>query len=136
MRVLADTPVWSAAFRRARDYSDRTRRELEWLIEHGAVTMIGPIRQELLSGIRTPAQVEEVRAALRHFPDQPILAEDYERAAEFFNTCRAAGVQGSMTDFLICAVASRHGLEIFTTDADFGRYRGHLPIALYAAEQQ
>lgn len=136
MRVLADTPIWSAAFRRSKDYSDRTRRELEWLIEHGAVALLGPIRQELLSGIRTPAQFESVRASLRHFPDLPILAEDYERAAEFFNTCRTAGVQGSMTDFLICAVASRQGLEIFTTDADFERYREHLPIALYAAEQQ
>lgn len=134
MRVLPDTPVWSAAFRRAKDYSDVTRRELEWLIEHGAVCLIGPIRQELLSGIKAPDQFEILRKALRHFPDLPLTVEDYEKAAEFSNLCRSRGVQGSLTDFLICAVAANRGLEIYTTDGDFEHYRKHLPIALYAAD--
>lgn len=135
MKVLADTPIWSAAFRRARDYTDEPRRELEWLIEHGAVCMIGPIRQELLSGIKAAEQFDAVRKALRHFPDLLLSVEDYERAAEFFNLCRSRGMQGSLTDFLICAVASNRGLEIYTTDGDFDHYRKHLPIALYPAGQ-
>lgn len=39
-----------------------------------------------------------------------------ERAAEFYNHCRNKGVQGSNTDFLICAVAARFKTPIFTTD--------------------
>lgn len=132
MKVLADTPVWSAAFRRA-DGVSALRAELEWLVANGAVALLGPIRQELLSGIKERAQFDEVRTALRHFPDVSLQLEDFETAAEFFNLCRSKGVQGSMTDFLICAVAVRTGMEVFTTDGDFQHYRKHLPIALYVS---
>lgn len=135
MRVLADTPVWSAAFRRSEDQGLALRSELEWLIEHGAVALLGLVRQELLSGIRERTQFEQVRDALRTFPDLPLDTVDFETAAEYYNTCRRKGVQGSLTDFLICAVAVRHKLEIFTTDGDFQHYRKHLPIALYAGAQ-
>jgi predicted nucleic acid-binding protein len=135
MRVLADTPVWSAAFRRAESQGQDLRRELAWLIEHGAVAIMGPIRQELLSGIREKAQFDQVRTALATFPDLALETADFETAAAYFNTCRSKGVQGSLTDFLICAVAARRKLEIFTTDGDFTHYRKHLPIALYAGAQ-
>ena len=135
MKVLADTPVWSAAFRRSGETVSALRAELEWLVAHGAVTIMGPIRQELLSGIKERGQIEEVRTALRHFPDVPLHTEDFETAAEYYNLCRSKGVQGSMTDYLICAVAVRGGMEIFTTDGDFQLYRKHLPIALYASAQ-
>jgi predicted nucleic acid-binding protein len=35
------------------------------------------------------------------------------------------------TDLLICAVAVRHGLKIFTTDTDFAAYARHIPIKLH-----
>lgn len=132
MKVLADTPVWSAAFRRADEVS-ALRGELEWLVANGAVAILGPIRQELLSGIKERAQFEQVRTALRVFPDVNLQVEDFEAAAEYYNICRGKGVQGSMTDFLICAVAVSRGMEIFTTDVDFEHYRKHLPIALYVS---
>ncbi|SRR5258708_7891822 len=135
MKVLADTPVWSAAFRRSEGQASALRAELEWLVAHGAVALMGPVRQELLSGIKERAQFEEVRAALRNFPDIALQTEDFETAAEYYNLCRGKGVQGSLTDFLICAGAARRGLEIFTTDVDFQHYRKHLPIALYAGAQ-
>jgi predicted nucleic acid-binding protein len=130
MKVLADTPVWSAAFRRA-DGTSALRGELEWLVANGAVAILGPIRQELLSGIKERAQFDRVRTALRHFPDESLQMGDFEMAAEYFNLCRSKGVQGSMTDFLICAAAVQRGMEIFTTDGDFQHYSKHLPIALY-----
>ena len=78
---------------------------------------------------------DQVRGALRNFPDLALETADFETAAEYFNICRGKGVQGSLTDFLICAVAARRQLEIFTTDGDFQHYRKHLPIALYAGAQ-
>jgi predicted nucleic acid-binding protein len=54
------------------------------------------------------------------------------RAASFFNRCRRKGIQGSNTDFLICAAAHRHEVPIFTTDLDFPRFEKILPIALFA----
>jgi predicted nucleic acid-binding protein len=132
MKVLADTPVWSAAFRRAEQPADALRGEMEWLVANGAVAIIGPIRQELLSGIKQPGQFELIRNALRSFPDVPLQMEDFETAAHYFNLCRSKGVQGSLTDFLICAAAVHRDMEIFTSDGDFRHYGKHLPIALYA----
>ncbi len=53
-------------------------------------------------------------------------------AAHYYNLCRRHGVQGTATDLLLCAVAVRHGLRIFTTDADFDLYAKHLPITRHA----
>ena len=59
-----------------------------------------------------------------------MLAEDHERAAQFFNRCRSRGVQGANTDFLICSVAVRLDCPILTTDKDFEAFAAHLPIEL------
>ncbi len=55
MNVLIDTSVWSLAFRRARGSSRADAQivaELTELIQEGRVLLMGPIRQELLSGAR------------------------------------------------------------------------------------
>lgn len=131
MKVLVDTSVWSLALRRRPGPLHPSVEELRALIDEGRVAMVGPIRQELLSGIRTRDAFEKLRDALRPFEDEPLAREDFERAAEHFNTCRAQGIQGSNTDFLLCAVAERRKLPILTTDADFTRFASALPIALH-----
>jgi len=131
MRILPDTPVWSAALRRADGVTNVYRSEMVKLVNQGAIEIIGPIRQELLSGIRDHAQFEKVREHLRRFVDIPITTDDYEEAASYYNRCRSKGIQGSSTDFLICAIAVRHDLTIFTDDQDFLGYRKVLPIRLY-----
>jgi predicted nucleic acid-binding protein len=131
MKVLVDTSVWSLALRRRTRPDEPAVTQLRWLIEQGSVAIIGPIRQELLSGIRTQESFESLREHLRPYRDEPLQTEDFERAAEHFNACRARGIQGSNTDFLICAVAERLDLPILTTDADFGRYASVLPVALH-----
>ena len=93
--------------------------------------MIGPVRQELLSGVKDHAQFKKLRDHLRAFPDLELTNRDYETAAEFFNLCRGKGIQGSNTDFLICAIAERHNIPIFTTDGDFRLFQPHLPITVY-----
>jgi predicted nucleic acid-binding protein len=101
-------------------------------VEDGRVALIGPVRQELLSGIKERAQFDRLREHLHVFPDTEITSDDYEEAAFFFNHCRAQGLQGSNTDFLICAVAARNDFSIFTTDQDFKHFGAILPIRLHA----
>lgn len=129
MKVLVDTSVWSLVLRRSvppRD--DAVADELERLIVTYRVVMIGPIRQELLSGIRALEQYEGLREKLRAFPDLRLHSEDYELAVQFFNQCRGRGVQGSNTDFLICAVAMRRDSSVFSTDRDFEAYERVLRV--------
>jgi len=133
MKVIVDTNVWSLALRRGRRDATGPVHELRNLIQDHRVEMIGPIRQEILSGIRSEYQLQKLQRHLKSFPDLPILTEDYVTAARFFNLCRSKGVQGSNTDFLICAVAARNKFSIYTTDKDFDRYSKHLRVALHQA---
>jgi predicted nucleic acid-binding protein len=131
VNVLVDTSIWSLALRRSRQAAHPAAAELEALLLDGRVAIIGPIRQEILLGIRSIEQFHVLREHLRSFPDIPLDAADYEEAAAFFNKCRSNGIHGSNTDLLICAVAARREIEIFTTDKDFERYAKHVPIGIY-----
>ena len=136
MKVLVDTSVWSQALRRQKqetvsNTSLQVVQRLGSLIEDGRVAMLGPIRQELLSGIKTQAQFESLRHILSAFPDEKLDAEDYEMAANSFNECRQLGIQGSNTDFLICAVSLAKKWPIFSLDKDFERYQKCLPLILF-----
>lgn len=133
MTVLVDTSVWSLALRRrSRTPSTSAAEELATLIGEGRARIIGPIRQELLSGVRESIQFDLLRDRLRAFPDLELDLEDYEEAAAFSNRCRAKGIQGSAIDFLICAVAARRQLAIFTLDKDFVHFASVLAIELHA----
>jgi predicted nucleic acid-binding protein len=59
-----------------------------------------------------------------------LVLEQAQLAAEYSNMCRRNGIQGSNTDFLICAVAIRNNFEIFTMDDDFNQYKKYIPIKL------
>jgi predicted nucleic acid-binding protein len=129
MRVLVDTCVWSHVLRR-RDPDPVLGERLKDLIADGRAMMIGPIRQELLSGVSDPRRFRRLRDRLAAFEDIALRTDHFVRAAEFCNVCRAEGIQGSTIDFLICAVAVLENLMIFTTDKDFETYRRRLPIRL------
>lgn len=102
------------------------------LIEQRRVAIIGPIRQEILSGIRSLRVFEELRTQLSAFPDLPLDTALYEDAAADFNRCRTQGVTGTPIDMVLCAAADRYGLSIFTTDRDFERYAEVLSVRLHA----
>ncbi|MGA2021222.1 MAG: PIN domain-containing protein [Candidatus Sulfotelmatobacter sp.] len=135
MLVLVDTPIWSLALRRTvKDLNSREQIQtaaLRELIRSGRAQLVGPVRQELLSGVRQQKTFEGLREYLRAF-DEPILeVADYEDAAQINNRCRSRGIAGSAIDFLICAIAARRNWEIFTADQDFARYAKAFPLKLY-----
>ena len=132
MNVLVDTSVWSLALRRPPAHGSSETSELVELIREGRVAMIGAIRQEILSGIKVAEQYRRLRDRLRAFSDETLDAADYEEAATCFNRCRARGLQGSNTDFLICAASMRRKLPILTTDKDFTGFAKVLGFELHA----
>lgn len=135
MQVLVDTSVWSLALRRSHPQLGAAEAKLTTsladLIQDDRASLIGPIRQELLSGIRDHAQFERIRNYLRAFADEPLTTDDFEQAAAFSNQCRSRGIAGSGVDFLICAVAIARRWEIFTTDTDLVHYSKAIPIRLH-----
>lgn len=136
MKVLVDTSVWSLALRRSANAALSAEQQaivntLADLMRDGRAVMMGAIRQELLSGIKTQTGFDNLKNTLTAFEDVPVSMADYEKAAEIYNTCRANGVQGSNTDFLICAVSINHQLPIFSVDGDFLNYQKYVQTSLY-----
>jgi len=135
MKALVDTSVWSLALRRRREVLNAAEKsvvaELTVLIQEGRAGIIGLIRQELLSGLKSSEQYEKLRTHLRSFPDETLDTLDHEDAAKAGNACRTKGIAVSVVDALLCAVAIRRDWTIFTTDPDFRRYTKVLPIKLH-----
>lgn len=131
MKVLVDTNIWSQALRRNNDLSKKEVKELQELIKEFRVIIIGPIRQELLSGISDEKSFEKLKEKLSSFEDIQLHTAHYESAARLFNICRKKGIQGSYIDFLICAVSITNDYTIFTSDKDFIGYQKYTGIKLH-----
>lgn len=131
MKVLVDTPIWSYALRTLHKEYQNEIDQLASLIRDQRALIIGPIRQEILSGYSNLRKFKILKEKLSFFENTPILDTDYESAADLCNHCRKKGVQGSHIDFLICAVAERMDAPIFTTDKDFLNYQKAISIRLF-----
>jgi len=132
MNVLVDTSIWSLALRK-KTYSTEEKKVIDnfsKFLKNINVVMIGPIRQEILSGISEEKMYMDLKEKLSFFIDQPISTFDYEKASEYFNICRKHGIQGSHIDFLICSFSINHDIPIYTLDKDFISYKKYLPIVL------
>lgn len=126
MKVLVDSCAWSLLLRRKNKAAVSRDQQLilsslAEAIQEGRVAIIGPIRQEVLSGIKDLIQFEKLRSALELFPDEQLLATHYEEAARLFNICRTRGVECGSTDILICEVAIRKHYDILTYDQGLRR---------------
>ena len=136
MKVLVETSVWSMALRKNQPHDVNILNELKELIKELRVIVIGPVRQELLSGISSEDKFKQLREHLGLFDDLPLNTEYFEFAAQLSNTCRKYGIQGSHTDFLICSVAINNSFSIFTVDKDFNKYKKYIEIKLHAIRKE
>jgi len=126
MKLLVDTCVWSLLLRRqnaARISAGELQilSELKEAIQYRRAGIIGPIRQEILSGIRDKAQFAKTEGLLDPFRDEELTTGDYVDAARFFNLCQDHGVQCGPVDILVCAVAVRNSFGILTNDQGLQR---------------
>jgi|SRR5579863_5232736 predicted nucleic acid-binding protein len=139
MNVVIDTSVWSLGLRRKHESLNPIERrivsELTELVREGRVRILGLVRQELLSGIKTPEQYETLRTRISFFPDEPVDTSDHEDAARFSNQGRSKGVVITIVDALICAVAIKRQWSIMTTDPDFSTFAKVIPLALHAPRE-
>jgi predicted nucleic acid-binding protein len=130
MKILVDTCIWSLVLRRKQP-EERIRNELGKLVLGHRIAMIGPIRQEILTGITSKSQFQALQTHLRAFDDVVLSRHHFEMAAELSNNCMAKGIQGSHTDFIICAVAKAEKMAIYTNDQDFASYSKIIGLSLY-----
>jgi predicted nucleic acid-binding protein len=95
--------------------------------------MIGPVRQEILSGVRYTVQFDRLRSALNAFPDEPVNSSDYVEAARLCNKCHDSGILVTNATCLIAAIAIAREMEILTIDLDFQKLASVVQIPFYQA---
>jgi predicted nucleic acid-binding protein len=121
VKVLADACAWSLVLRRrSRNILSPDEQRIHDLlteaIRDGQVAIIGPVRQEVLSGIKDNAHFDKLRSALSAFHDEPLTTFHYEEAARLYNLCRSRGVECGAIDILICTIAAQMRWSILTND--------------------
>ena len=107
--TIVDTTIWSKAYRRRKipDEDEGILKKLRYVLDMEEEIILGPVRQELLSGIADKNVYNDLLIKLNGFNNYEVQVADHDLAAEYFNICLTNGIQGSQTDFLICAVAHR-----------------------------
>ncbi len=132
--ILADTSVLSLVLRRRPEDRSAAENRVVGALERASalalVAIVGPVRQELLSGVRVQRQFDRLSAALDGFALLPLGASTWDEAARCFNRCQSHGLAATPTDMLLCAACIEHDVALLTTDGDFTRYARHLPIRL------
>ena len=76
MKIIVDTCIWLLALRRNTVKASPYIEELRNLITEVRVQLIGPIRQELLSGVKSKKQFATLKQHLRSFEDLILREND------------------------------------------------------------
>jgi predicted nucleic acid-binding protein len=131
--IVVDTSVLSLVFRRPSNAADSAvRQAYRKLISEGApVGVPGIVVQELLSGVRSAKQFDELVYVLLGFEVLLAGVNHHIEAAQLVNRCRKRGIACSTPDALIAALTIAENAELFTTDDDFQRLARHESLRLF-----
>lgn len=133
--IVLDTSVLSHAFRRSQA-SSLVAVKLRKLIEDDeSVSVPGIVLQELLSGIREPAQFAKLQKLMVGFPLLLANQRDHVAGARIANDCRRAGIATTTPDCLIAAQTIARGARLFTVDQDFIRMAKQSELRLFQIDE-
>lgn len=121
VKLLPDTCVW-IDFLRNRDTT--LTQQLEQALLQGEVYTCGVVLYELLQGIRTPGEEQQVRLAFDALVMCEAMAKTWVAAAGISSDLRSRGITLPMSDIIIAAVALEHGLTVMTVDQHFQQIPG------------
>lgn len=121
VKLLPDTCVW-IDFLRNRDTT--LTQQLEQALLQGEVYTCGVVLYELLQGIQTPGEEQQVRLAFDALVMCETMAKTWVAAAGISSGLRSRGITLPMSDIIIAAVALEHGLTVMTVDQHFQQIPG------------
>lgn len=115
--LIADTSAWIEYLRRTESRADLA---LAAAVSSGDITLIEPVKAELLVGARSRAELGELRRLLDGLDVQLIHPrDDFDRAVEIHLRCRAVGVTPRrLIDCVIAAITERCQLPLLHADND------------------
>jgi predicted nucleic acid-binding protein len=115
--LVADTSAWIEYLRRTESPVDLA---LTAAVKAEEVTLIEPVKAELLVGARSNAERSELRRLLDGI-DVTLIhpRDDFDAAVDIHLRCRTAGVTPrGLVDCLIAAITQRIGLPLLHDDRD------------------
>jgi predicted nucleic acid-binding protein len=95
------------------------------------VVVPGIVIQELLSGIKEPAQAEKIIGIMEGYPIILATRDQHIEAANISNACRRAGVATATIDCLIAAQCILANGVLLTLDEDFKQISKCCALRLY-----
>jgi predicted nucleic acid-binding protein len=123
---LVDSSAWIFALR-PRAFQP-IRRRVDELLAENRVVITGVVELELLGGVRSERQFEELRESLAGLRRAEIREADWSGVAEMAFRLRRAGRTVPFTDVMIAFQARRAGAGILHADRDFTVLCGHFQI--------
>lgn len=119
-KTIVDTSIWVEYFQGRLPDAAAVERGLG----QETVFVTGPIIAELLQGVRTPAEADQLRRCIDAIPYEECRLEDWLAAGETAFTLRRKGVTVPLTDLVIAMVARRIGAAVYSLDKHFTQIDG------------
>ena len=125
--LVADTSAWVEYLRGT---GSPVHLALRANMEVGAVTLLEPVKAELLVGARTNVELRGLRRLVDGLDIELIHPrDDFDRAVEIHLRCRSVGVTPrGLIDCLIAAITERCGLPLLHADSDLAAIAGILGL--------
>lgn len=125
---FVDTSVWIPYFReRGSTHGDL----VDALIDEGLVHIDGVVLAELLTGAKSPAELERLASALAGLKFVPSDRAAFESVGRNGFALKRKGVSVPLSDLVIATDCLSHGLVLIEEDRHFAAIAAHLPLDLY-----
>ncbi|MBI4843632.1 MAG: PIN domain-containing protein [Nitrospirae bacterium] len=124
--ILADTSVWIEFFR----LESPIGKKLESLLMKNSVSTCGIILFELLQGVKSETEKEQIAEALSDIEYLEMSKQLWEKSADISASLKRQGVTLPLSDIFIASIAIEHNLSVFTLDKHFEQIRG---VKIYKA---
>ena len=122
--VLIDTCAWIDFLR----YQEgELGNQVAVLIENKQVAITGVIIAELLQGVKTEKQQQQINFLINSVTSFPTQEFDWVNAGLILQKLRSRGITLPLADALIAVIAQRYHVKVLTIDKHFQ----HLAVDLY-----
>ena len=119
-KVLIDTSIWIEYFRG----NARIDEAVDLLIDSGRAYITGPVMAELIQGVKTKKQAEELLTNLKALPYVDIRKSDWSDIGFFSLEFRKKGIAIPFTDTVIACMAIKNHLCVYSLDKHFDLIEG------------
>ena len=122
--VLVDSCAWIDFLR----YQEgEPGNQVAVLIENKQAAITGVIIAELLQGVKTEKQQQQINFLINSVTSFPTQEIDWINAGLLLQKLRSQGITLPLTDALIAVIAQRYQVKVLTIDKHFQ----HLAVELY-----